>query len=182
LLKIYKTMKIPNPFQRKTKKLQAATRAMPKRGVDEYEEPSMKFSNMLVVVVLLHLVAVGGVYAFSSIKERQRAAAEIRRPSSPAEETRPPESAAAPGAPAGAAQIQPPSRASEQRPAPETSVKPAIKDSGQVYTVARGDNPVTIARRLGVSYDELLRLNKIDDPKKLQIGQKLRLPPKIRTK
>ena len=42
--------------------------------------------------------------------------------------------------------------------------------------MAKGDNPVAIARKLHVSYAGLLKLNKIDDPKKLQIGQKLRIP------
>ena len=49
-------------------------------------------------------------------------------------------------------------------------------DSGKTYVVVKGDNPVTIARHLHVNYDALLELNQIDDPRKLQIGQKLRLP------
>jgi LysM repeat protein len=42
--------------------------------------------------------------------------------------------------------------------------------------VAKGDNPVTIARKFKVSYDDLLALNHIDDPRKLKIGQKLLIP------
>ena len=49
-------------------------------------------------------------------------------------------------------------------------------DSGKTYVVVKGDNPVTIARHLHVNYDALLELNQIDDPRKLQIGQKLRIP------
>jgi LysM repeat protein len=44
--------------------------------------------------------------------------------------------------------------------------------------VAKGDNPVTIAKKLKVPYDDLLALNHIDDPHKLQIGQKLLIPNK----
>ena len=44
------------------------------------------------------------------------------------------------------------------------------------YTVVRGDTPVSIARKLHVGYDDLLRLNKIEDPKKLRIGIKLKVP------
>ena len=51
-----------------------------------------------------------------------------------------------------------------------------MADSGKIYVVVKGDNPVTIARHLHVSYDALLELNQIDDPRKLQIGQKLRIP------
>ncbi len=55
---------------------------------------------------------------------------------------------------------------------------PVVKDSGALYTVAKGDNPVAIAKKLHVNYDDLLKLNKITDPKKLKIGQKLRIPVK----
>src|SRR5205085_5746032 len=51
-------------------------------------------------------------------------------------------------------------------------------DSGKTYTVGKGDNPVAIAKKLKVSYDELLALNHISDPRKLQIGQKLLVPNK----
>jgi len=44
--------------------------------------------------------------------------------------------------------------------------------------VVKGDNPVTIAKKFKVSYDDLVALNHIDDPRKLQIGQKLLIPTK----
>ncbi len=37
---------------------------------------------------------------------------------------------------------------------------------------------MTIAKKFKVSYDDLLALNHIDDPRKLQIGQKLLIPVK----
>ena len=51
-------------------------------------------------------------------------------------------------------------------------------DAGKTYVVVKGDNPVTIARKLKVAYDDLIALNHIEDPRKLQIGQKLRIPEK----
>ena len=57
-----------------------------------------------------------------------------------------------------------------------------VSDSGKVYVVAKGDNPVTIAKKFKVSYDDLLALNHIDDPRKLKIGQKLLLPEKTSKK
>jgi LysM repeat protein len=54
----------------------------------------------------------------------------------------------------------------------ESSVPP------KPYVVVKGDNPTTIAKRLGVSESELLKMNGIDDPKKLQIGQVLKVPAK----
>jgi LysM repeat protein len=42
--------------------------------------------------------------------------------------------------------------------------------------VKKGDNPVAIAKKLKVSYDDLIALNHIEDPRKLRIGQKLLIP------
>jgi len=55
---------------------------------------------------------------------------------------------------------------------------PVAGSGGKTYTVAKGDNPVAIARRLGVNYNEMLKLNGIDDPKKLRPGQVLKIPAK----
>jgi LysM repeat protein len=52
----------------------------------------------------------------------------------------------------------------------------APASSGKVYTVVKGDNPVTIAKKLKVSYGDLIALNHIEDPRKLRIGQKLLIP------
>ena len=61
------------------------------------------------------------------------------------------------------------------------SKTPAVPDSGKIYVVVKGDNPVTIARHLHVPYDALLELNQIEDPRKLQIGQKLHIPAQSTT-
>jgi len=48
--------------------------------------------------------------------------------------------------------------------------------------VKKGDNPVGIAKKLKVSYNDLMTLNHIDDPRKLQIGQKLLVPEAAKPK
>ncbi|PYI60557.1 MAG: N-acetylmuramoyl-L-alanine amidase, partial [Verrucomicrobia bacterium] len=48
--------------------------------------------------------------------------------------------------------------------------------SGKTYIVKKGDNPVTIAKKLNAAYDDLISLNHIEDPHRLQIGQKLLIP------
>jgi LysM repeat protein len=50
--------------------------------------------------------------------------------------------------------------------------------SGKTYVVKKGDNPVTIAKKLNVAYDDLISLNHIEDPHRLKIGQKLLIPAK----
>ena len=54
--------------------------------------------------------------------------------------------------------------------------------SGETYIVKKGDNPVTIAKKLKIPYDDLMSLNHIEDPRKLKIGQKLLIPEKTNSK
>ena len=54
---------------------------------------------------------------------------------------------------------------------------PATTDS-DVYVVAKGDNPYNIAKKLHVSYNDLIAINEIKDPTRVQIGQKLKIPAK----
>jgi murein DD-endopeptidase MepM/ murein hydrolase activator NlpD len=48
--------------------------------------------------------------------------------------------------------------------------------------VKKGDNPVGIAKKLKVSYNDLIALNHIEDPRKLKIGQKLLVPEAAKPK
>jgi putative chitinase len=52
-----------------------------------------------------------------------------------------------------------------------------LADDGK-YTVRSGDSLYLIAKRLGVSQSELQKINDIDDPNLLQVGQKLTIPEK----
>jgi LysM repeat protein len=47
----------------------------------------------------------------------------------------------------------------------------------QVYIVKAGDTPAAIADQFRVKVDDLLAANNIDDPRKLQVGQSLKIPP-----
>lgn len=44
------------------------------------------------------------------------------------------------------------------------------------YTVVKGDNPWKIAKKFKISQEELMKANGNPDPKKIQIGQKLKIP------
>ena len=45
------------------------------------------------------------------------------------------------------------------------------------YTIVQGDTLGAIARRTGVSVQQLIEWNGIDDPRRLRIGQQVRLTP-----
>lgn len=303
----------PAPMRKRPPKLKLKASAARSRAAviddddDDYydePEPNMKLSHAMVVVLVLHVIAVAGVFAFNSIKSRQAGASESAPvaasttepanatasgdaasaslpaaadpvPAGPRELTAPPVSAAVaraaesggkthevrpgetltristihgvsiaaiqeangiddptkiragevlviPGsnaadssstaagstspvasAPAAAAltaiptpsatdtatrQSPPPVpvKAAEPVAAKATAATPkaapastgSVKDSGEIYEVVAGDNPVSIARSLGVSYNDLMSLNQIEDPRLLQIGQKLKIPAK----
>ena len=55
---------------------------------------------------------------------------------------------------------------------------PADRKTGKTYTVRKGDTPLKIAREHGCSYEDLMKLNSVKDPKKIQTGLVLKLPVK----
>jgi LysM repeat protein len=249
--------------------------AFEKEDYETQEEPNMKFSHALMVVLALHVIAVGGVFAFNSIKAGQTAttkttakeendrppvqAATQPKPSPaqaviegwegqthtvqagdtlsrlallyktsieaiekengittysmirvgqvlkiPAQKTEVAKPAADPGAaaakhaflssrsdlakptaaPAKAeAPKPPPASAAPTKPASQPPVpkkeEPAPRAAeNDTYVVAKGDNPYSIAKKLHVNYNELIAINEIKDPTRVQIGQKLKIPPK----
>lgn len=52
------------------------------------------------------------------------------------------------------------------------------KKTTKTYVVKKNDTAIKIARDHGCSYEELVKLNNIKDPKKIQVGQLLKLPGK----
>ncbi|MCO5101462.1 MAG: LysM peptidoglycan-binding domain-containing protein [Burkholderiaceae bacterium] len=47
--------------------------------------------------------------------------------------------------------------------------------AGESYTIERGDTLAAIAKAHGLDAKDLATWNRIDDPRRLQIGQKIRL-------
>ena len=198
-------MKIPRFFRHR--KLWAATArrsSAASAGMDfeEMPEPNMKLSRALLIVLLLHVVAVSGIIAFNAIKTRENSFVPA---SSANAEPKPSATASAATHTDGA---KPQNAVAQKENAPREDLKPShspsklsLKDdhanapsvakttagkpvaSGKTYVVKKGDNPVTIAKKLKVPYDDLIALNHIEDPRKLRIGQKLLIPktPKPKT-
>ncbi len=188
-------MKIPTLFVRK-KKLRASTArrsiaASDEMDYEEMSEPNMKLSRALLIVLVLHVVAVAGIIAFNTIKSRQgafpppKASSTSVKTGAASPTTAKIDSAAAALENEGTitASAKPPIK---DAPAIETTkiprALPAASESGNFYVVAKGDNPVKIAKKLKVSENDLLAVNHIDDPRKLQIGQKLIIPPTAKSK
>ena len=194
-------MKIPKLLRRKKLLAATARRSIGVPGEMDYEEisePNMKLSRALLIVLLLHVVAISGIIAFNAIKTRQSsfvpanpvntqndtlastigskidsdasnaravlARKENVRRDEPKVDHSPPKLLAKTDDKIGHAKST------------EQAKKPVA--SGKVYKVLKGDTPVTIAKKLKVSDDDLIALNHIQDSRKLQIGQKLLVPRK----
>ncbi len=167
------------------RRLRASAQAVAKYADDEYgaDEPNVKLSRAFVVVLLLHVVAVGGIFAFSALKDRQS-------PTVPGKDATGQKPNLAQGASAqNGASVKPISSEVQNlvdptRTSGTATGKPQTGAAGQenstestkVYYVQQGDSPARIAKKFKVSYASLLKTNNIDDPKKLQIGQKLLIP------
>ena len=181
-------MKLPSLLTRK--KLRATTaRSLPhlrdEMDYEEMSEPNMKLSRALLIVLVLHVVAVAGIIAFNTIKSRQRPMPASVSANTSSSQTAPAKSqapsvafteAATPSAPVVKPAAKEERKAIPVKPAPESTV--AKSESKKTYVVAKGDNPVSIARKFKISSDDLLAANKIEDPHKLKIGQKLIIPTK----
>ena len=241
-------------------KLRAATsRRVPRTRATTNEaeadaEPNMRLSRAILVMLLLHVVAVGGILAFSLIKEQSgeksargsgrnadgavSAEDSLLAPTGPGVPSKTPQNTkpsiyvvqpgetllriandhgvtvdaliSANGARTAMSSLHPgqelklpekspdPASAAAERSSvvsdeadvsPSSAHGPAAAaasaaakathlppDSGKLYTVGKGESPYVIAQKLKVSYESLLKLNHIDDPKKLKPGQKLHIP------
>jgi LysM repeat protein len=178
-------MKLPKFITRK--KLRAPPvrrplRASAQTGNEEMSEPNMKLSRALLIVLLLHVVAVSGILAFNAIKTRQGpvvplfASTTSTTVATAASTIKPGAvNSRLPLAQKDSALARPIAREAGRAKQTENAKG---TDSGKVYVVVKGDNPVTIAKKFKVSYDDLVTLNHIEDPRKLQIGQKLLIPSK----
>jgi LysM repeat protein len=247
--KVLKTLS-RKPRRQPPKRLQARVRATTAIASDEYEEePQTKLTSAFVVVLILHLVAVGGIYAFNEIKASRKTIDSGRV----AETVKPTSGTAAAAATSATKDVEKPIEstgaiASNLVPAATGTITPAVarpriytvksgdtlhgiaktygmnvseikaangltgdgirqgqtlnlvsaksvpvlatntpterpeppgtKASHNNYTVKSGDRLVFIAKRFNVSQEDLIALNKIKDPAKLQIGQTLKIPSK----
>jgi len=132
-------------------KLQARVRASVAATADHYddEEPQTKLTSAFVVVLILHVVAVGGIYAFNQIKASRRSLE------------------AGPSAPQVAAKSSSGSDSVEQastQPAANTASVPATAGTPsrpRNHQVKPGDNLTSIAKQYATSVPELKAANSL---------------------
>ena len=170
------------------KKLRAAgQRSAAKYAEEDYsaEEPNVKLSRAFVVVLLLHVVAVGGIFAFSALKDQQTGKAESANGKAAPSQAKAVRDSGMPDKPGNKAVSPDVQRLVESsrlggagggKPQFGNVAQEGSGEAGKFYVVQSGDSPARIAKKFKVSYADLLKANNIEDPKKLQIGQKLVIP------
>ena len=139
----------PPPAESLRAKAAASAETYDSEDYDAEEEPNMKFSHALVVVLALHIIAVGGVFAFNSIKAGQSASTK---------------GATSPPAAQGAAQ---------SKPSPTKEVEGW---AGKTHTVQAGDTLSRIAALYKISIELIEKENGITTYSMIRVGQVLKIP------
>jgi LysM repeat protein len=141
------------------RKTMHARAASSREEVEEYEsesEPSMKLSQAFIVVLVLHVVAVAGIYGFNQLKEKPA------RPAAAKAET-----------PEAAAPIAVNEKKADTAAKVETSTPAKSQESQTTYTVVAGDTLKRIASKFKTSIESLEKANNLTSTSILKVGQSL---------
>ena len=120
--------------------------------IDDYEgesEPSMKLSQAFLVVLVLHVIAVGGIYGFSKFKEHTTPKVAAKTEASAKRET------------------------TETIKAPVAAQEAKTNTAAQTYTVMAGDTLKRIATKFNTSIEAIEKANNLAPNTVLKVGQVL---------
>jgi len=176
-MKLPRLPKMPKfRMPRPRKKLDARVRTGAPPMVDDYDadEPQTKLSSAFIVVLLLHVVAVGGIYTFNSIKSSRK---ELDAPPVPSLT----QTTTKPGLTSPAAVEQDNAAAMGHSASAPVPAIPASSGSRH-YTVKQGDTLTSIAKGAGVTVTEMETANNLKPASMLHLGQLLTIPAKGATK
>src|SRR5436190_17163329 len=150
-------MRLPSLFP--SKKLRATTARRSLGGPDEmdYEEmsePNMKISRALLIVLVLHVVAVAGIIAFNTIKSRQGTVPPVSTAKTTAQKTAAPSVSTSETTKAKDESPKVPVKEERKaipvKPVAESTPK-ATESTKKTYVVAKGDTPVSIAKKFKIT-------------------------------
>lgn len=171
------------PLRRNAQRTRPGSSLMPARAAtaeeayDEDEdyggedEPNMKFSHAVLVVLILHVIAVGGIFAFNSIKARQTSDAKASKAAAT--------TAASTTAPAAATESETtaPEKTVAAAPAKGTDkVEPTKATTGKTHTIQAGDTLTRVATLYGIKVEDIEKENGITSTSMLHVGQVLKIP------
>ncbi|MGH8047182.1 MAG: LysM peptidoglycan-binding domain-containing protein [Chthoniobacterales bacterium] len=140
----------------------------------EEPEPNMKLSHAFVVVLVLHVIAVAGVFTFNSINAKQADIFSALK-EEPAKTADAPAAAAANAAKTTEPEVADPSNGLTAPTAASPAVAPGAA-AGKTYELQSGETLTKVAATYGVSVADLQSANNITDPKTIRAGTVLVIP------
>ncbi|MEQ1851218.1 MAG: LysM peptidoglycan-binding domain-containing protein [Chthoniobacteraceae bacterium] len=153
----------------RTKNYNASLARPVSQSTYDEDDDGNRLSGAFIVVLLLHIIAVVGVFAFARIKENRTSLL----PAEPSTQTAASKTAAAKPAPPVVATA----------PAPAASLVPAVQTLKSPQTGPRpahvvkpGETLTKIAFAYGVSVNDLVTLNRLKSQDDIQVGQAIALP------
>ena len=158
--------KKPNAGVLRTLRARAQSVTMHVTEEDDWDTdvPNVRFSRIIGVVVLLHVIAVGGILTFNQIGKKDDKAERIA---------------------ASTPRAQTSTKVSSTNLGPENSRAPKFGDPSvrglKHYRVTSGDNLMTIAREFDVPMSELEQVNNLTSGASLHTGLILYIPNKTIT-
>lgn len=136
---------------------------------EDYEgesEPNMKLSHAFIVVLVLHIIAIGGIFGFSSLKVRQTA------------ESKAAKTQAVPAMP-GSVDATETTAVAANTTAPAAEKAPSLAtlaSTGKIHTVAAGDTLTKIAGLYGTTIEAIEKENGLASSTMLRVGYVLKIP------
>lgn len=171
------TRKPAKPRPQKLRAATAARRMSPAIDDDQDDEPTTRLSSAFFVVLILHLVAVGGIWAFNSIKAHRRGIEPAASVSAKKAAAQPAADAKPQAAPASAApapvDAKPPAVLARQ-----IAPAPAAPGSVNFYHVKANDTLGKIAVSQDVTVAGIQSVNNAKDIAILRPGQIINIPGK----
>lgn len=162
----------------KPKKMNATAVRNTSASTHDDETDDTKLSGAFVVVLILHIVAVVGIVAFTRIKENRRTADQAAAAVAGVGKKK--DVPAAP-VPAVASNNKPAQIAPEapqvELPRVENNPPRTLPGTGaQVHTVKQGETLTKIAIAFGTTVPELVRMNQLKGADDINVGQVLTIP------
>lgn len=158
-------------------RLFAATTKSPAQAADEQEwyldASDVKLTRVFGIVLILHVIAIGGILMFKMIEKASTAPGEIA-------ETRSEAPAAAVESSASGAAAVPPAKEAPAAAAGGLMVNHSSTTEFIEYRVAAGDTLQSIAAKASVPVDKLKELNNLKGDEVFYAGQWLRVPRKVK--
>jgi LysM repeat protein len=148
-------------IQRNVLRAKAASRP---EEIEEYEnesEPSMKLSQAFIVVLVLHVLAVAGIYGFNQLKEKpsQKTAAKVE-----------------------ATQAAPTTdKRADATPKTEPAATAKSKETQTTYSVVAGDTLRRIASKFNTSIEAIEKANNLTSTSVIKVGQVLNIGSSSKT-